>query len=221
MTQCQQGKSSFLVQWYIAEIASCCHPSWYYIMLPLAGRRDVVLCELHHLCLCERQDRVSQETMHSSQQLSSCEFFKSTELSSLYFSTIVFFSVSWKCVHGSGTRRLERRDPLAYKFSLVFPKCSTDTLNMGFLPLSLLWRLCALFLLLPLTFSVPSICTGTSLSLIFNSFLEWWDDYVSISRACLLLRQATGGGCCTCISQCIWRLILGWKCKLDKAKQII
>ena len=92
MTLCQPGKSSFLVQWYIAEIASCCHPSWYYIMFPLAGWRDVVLCELHHLCLCERQDRVSQETVHSSQQLSSCEFFKRTELSSL-FSPPLSFSV--------------------------------------------------------------------------------------------------------------------------------
>lgn len=94
MTQCQQGKSSFLVQWYIAEIASCCHPNWYYIMFPLAGWRDVVLCELHHLCLCERQDRVSQETVHSSQQLSSCEFFKRTEPFLFFFiHHYLFFSV--------------------------------------------------------------------------------------------------------------------------------
>lgn len=102
MTQCQQGNSSLLVQWCIAEIASCCHPSWYYIMFPLAGWRDVVLCELHHLCLCERQDRVSQETVHSSQQLSSSESFKRTELSSFFCSTIIFSSVSWKCVHDRG-----------------------------------------------------------------------------------------------------------------------
>lgn len=90
MMQCQQENSSFLVQWYIAEIASCCHPSWYYIMFPLAGWGDVVLCELHHLCLCERQDRVSQEAVHSSQQLSSCEFFKRNELSSLFCSPLSF-----------------------------------------------------------------------------------------------------------------------------------
>lgn len=79
---------------------------------------------------------------------------------------------------------------------------------------------CASFLLLPFTFSVPSIYTGTSLSHIFNSFIEWWDDYVNISRPYILLRQATGG-CCTSISHCIWGLILGWKCKSDKAKQMI
>lgn len=33
------------------------------------GRRDVVLCELYHLCLCERQDRVSKEAVCSHQQL--------------------------------------------------------------------------------------------------------------------------------------------------------
>lgn len=40
-------------------------------VLSPVGWRDVVLCQLHHLCLCERQDRVSQEAVRSHQQLPS------------------------------------------------------------------------------------------------------------------------------------------------------
>lgn len=138
-------------------------------MFPLAGWRDVVLCELHHLCLCERQDSVSQEAVHSSQQLSSSEFFKRAWLSSLLFTTIMFVSASWKCVHSIGAHRLESRDFLAYQFRLVLSRCAIATLIKSFSPLSLLCRLCSF----SPPYFVSSTWNTTSLSFIICSFVGW------------------------------------------------
>lgn len=70
-----------------------------------------------------------------------------------------------------------------------------------------------------LSFSFNLLCLSIChFWLFFNNYIEWWGDCVNISVVCILLRQATG--CCISISQCIWGIIVGWKCKLDKLKKM-